>query len=206
MWFIRSILRILDVIWGLFLLVVIAVVFAFCSTMNESTQRNVERQSDTATAQSSVDSKTMNESAQRDDERMSDTAPAQNTLDKVARTLTVLARTPISKQAYTIKKFRLIVRQIIHRCSDIQDPEKAGGSLLVYHNFMDDAGLGKEEDLLSFSNNLHRLLSIIFSHSSTARTSITCAEVFTIYVQFRLDGLSPREAIQVALLASEHVD
>ena len=92
------------------------------------------------------------------------------------------------------KRFNFILLRFVKQCSDITTPMVASDMIVKVHQLLGEAGLGKEETLLTLSNNLHSMTSAIWRAVTSRGISFKCAEVFDLYAMGRREGLTQEVA------------
>ena len=92
------------------------------------------------------------------------------------------------------KRFNFILPRFVKQCSGITTPMVASDMIVKVHQLLGEAGLGKEETLLTLSNNLHSMTSAISSAASSMDISFKCTEVFGLYAMARREGLTQEVA------------
>ena len=103
-----------------------------------------------------------------------------------------ISNVPYSKQEITARRFRFILPQFVEGCSDVPKESKAGDMLYVVYQKLDEAGL--DESLPAVTNNLYSLTQEIVPSAKRAKVPLRCAEIWVMYLQARLKGMTTEKA------------
>lgn len=95
------------------------------------------------------------------------------------------------------KRYRFIMPRIAERCMDIESAEVAANVVYFVHTKLDEAGLGKRENLLALTETLYRTTVKASQWAEFYAESINCDGIFGTYLRERENGKSPAEASQL---------
>lgn len=94
------------------------------------------------------------------------------------------------------KRFRFVIPRIVESCTDLSKKENykdTAGKILGLHN-REIKETGLQEDLLAFTENLHRIAIGLQRVSIQENTKLRCLPPFVLYTMLRNQGLSATEA------------
>ena len=119
---------------------------------------------------------------------------ASDDVDKYANIMMILSDARFSDQESTEKRYKFILPRFIKSSDDVSGAQKAADMMYASFKQLDDAGLGKEEGLLTLSNNLYSMTSQISTSARLADLPLRCAEIWSMYLMLRLEGTGPAES------------
>ena len=109
--------------------------------------------------------------------------------------LTIIADPSWDQRESYRRRFRFLLNQFDENCPDLEGKEQVGGTLVKAHMQLKEAGLGREEGLLDFSNTIHRMLTEIGTQAKMAEMPLPgCIELWVMYTTTRRGGFSPEES------------
>ena len=114
-----------------------------------------------------------------------------------AHNLMVLTNPSIDYRESVEKRYRFIMPKIAERCTDIESAEVAADMVFYVHTRLDEAGLGKRENLLALTETLYRTTVEAAQWAEFYAESINCDGIFGTYLHERENGKSPVEASQL---------
>lgn len=114
-----------------------------------------------------------------------------------AHDLMVLTNPSIDYRESVEKRYRFIMPKIAERCMDIESAEVAANMVYYVHTRLDEAGLGKRENLLALTETLYRMTIKVAQWAEFYAEPINCDGIFGTYLHERENGKSRAEASQL---------
>ena len=111
-----------------------------------------------------------------------------------AQNLTIITSPPLSKRNAVERRYRFVLPKFVSRCDDVESEDRAADMLAVLYREIRSAGLDSEEGMLELTNNLYSMTNQIRLQVDRANSVLRCAEIWSMYLVVRQEGLSQNEA------------